>query len=134
MTPPPTFTGIQLTSNLRLLERLRFWAPPNPAEWIVVNDAAAQTYKKLEDVSSDIAAKEVELELLKRERYALDKQLQLCQCFYAPIRRLPYEILHEIFSLCTLESLLVVSTKQRMRSNIPPMTLERVCLTWHTLV
>ncbi|KAJ6493416.1 hypothetical protein C8R45DRAFT_825130, partial [Mycena sanguinolenta] len=98
--------------------------------------------------SADVVSYDTEIERLKQtlgrlvsERDALQRHIDKCRSVFAPVRRLPREVLAKIFALCASPPLLCSDGTQ----SIPPAVsmsfgqshlkrLLHVCSAWHTIV
>ncbi|KAJ6598591.1 hypothetical protein B0H10DRAFT_1729467, partial [Mycena sp. CBHHK59/15] len=75
----------------------------------------------------DISAIQQVLDRLVAARSTLQVYADKCQSVFSPIRRLPSEVLLEIFNMPTAQ--------ERLRRLAKPhlLNLSQVCSTWHTL-
>ncbi|KAJ6537726.1 hypothetical protein B0H19DRAFT_961923, partial [Mycena capillaripes] len=83
------------------------------------------------------------LERLEVQRQTFQVQYEACSSLLAPIRRLPSEILVEIFGICWesftpyVEDIdlrtLSLSTEMARLAHAPLLTLSQVCLRWHRI-
>ena len=135
-------------------ERVRQWSPLEPAERSFVEEQMKTTQPKrdalnshLADIQAQIDALTSQRDALQKEQDILDQQLLIsCRSLLAPIRRLPAEILLEIFSLLSptiIDCSFVEDDVEWggtgemepiMSHSFPYIALEQVCSTWHQLV
>ncbi|KAJ7437973.1 hypothetical protein B0H11DRAFT_1634368, partial [Mycena galericulata] len=85
----------------------------------------------------EISRLRAQLEIVESDRAALQAHYIACHSFLAPIRRVPAEILTEIFAYCrhhfsTDESLDDEEAKSRLVQG-PLLTLARVCFYWYSI-
>ncbi|KAF8145759.1 hypothetical protein K438DRAFT_1735247 [Mycena galopus ATCC 62051] len=90
---------------------------------------------------ADVARYDIEIERLQAERDALQRYCDECRSVYAPVRRLPPEILAEIFLLCVSPTpILYCDDTQNFPDGPNPATqphllpLLQVCLSWYNTV
>ncbi|KAJ7862109.1 hypothetical protein B0H14DRAFT_3614405 [Mycena olivaceomarginata] len=94
---------------------------------------------ELQRYKDEIAKLETRLEALKTERAVFQAHHDDCRSLHAPIRRLPSEIMAEIFASCwTVRGLFDVekktfSTEIERLANLPLLILSQVCIRWHRI-
>ncbi|KAF8212574.1 hypothetical protein K438DRAFT_1565648, partial [Mycena galopus ATCC 62051] len=89
----------------------------------------------------DVARYDAEIRRLISERDALQRYSDECRSIFAPVRRLPPEILVEIFTLCSSTPTLYCDGHRSIPNDKADpvgqphlMHLLRVCSAWHTTV
>jgi len=122
------------THNVRHLLETNY--VPSPAEQKSVWDVISAQEEKLSTVSSEIASLKERLIFLETERDSLQESLRLLKGLSSLIRRLPEEILAEIFvfsSISPIPPLPKYGYDQKSREislDNPPFILFRVCKRW----
>ena len=96
------------------------------AEARLVKEAMAVTRSNTQDLWHEIGTLWDRLESLKEETERWE-EIRQCQAAYlAPIRRLPVEVLSEIFKICCGDGSAIDITKR----SCPPLVLSSVCKIW----
>ena len=96
------------------------------AETRLVKEAMAVTRSNIQDLWHEIGTLWDRLEYLKEETERWE-EIRQCQAAYlAPIRRLPVEVLSEIFKICCGDGSPIDITKR----SCPPLVLSSVCKIW----
>ncbi|KAF8157293.1 hypothetical protein K438DRAFT_1621213, partial [Mycena galopus ATCC 62051] len=90
---------------------------------------------------ANVARYDIEIKRLEAERNALQRYYDECRSVYAPVRRLPPEILAEIFSLCSSPTpILYCDGTQDIPYGPSPVSqpyllpLLQVCFSWYNTV
>ncbi|KAJ6493320.1 hypothetical protein C8R45DRAFT_1212700 [Mycena sanguinolenta] len=86
---------------------------------------------------ADVACYNIEIERLVAERDALKQYCDQCSSVLAPVKRLPIEILVEIFTLCSSTPRLFCDWTQDVSDPVDqphPMNLLQVCSSWYEIV
>ena len=104
-----------------LTELLRSNDPPPE---LATDAATAILLKSMEDLRQI----EAEIELLKEKRNHIQKSIDTCNTILSPVRRLPLDILREIFYHC-----LPTDRNPIMSAAEAPMLLTRVCGLWRSI-
>ncbi|KAJ7451325.1 hypothetical protein FB451DRAFT_1284199 [Mycena latifolia] len=112
---------------IRALLRSHRQLPPDQLSSITGSLSA-----RLACYDDEIAKLEAQLTKLVAERATLRAQYDDCRGLCAPIRRLPTEILGEIFAL-TVASTPTCSLLDRL-AQMPLLILSRVCARWHAII
>ncbi|KAI5828932.1 hypothetical protein K523DRAFT_243374 [Schizophyllum commune Tattone D] len=100
------------------------------AEAQIVKEAMAVTTSNIQDLWHEIGILWNRLEYLKEETERWE-EIRQCQAAYlAPIRRLPVEVLSEIFKICCGNGSAIDITKR----SCPPLVLSSVCKIWRDVM
>ncbi|KAI5899468.1 uncharacterized protein SCHCODRAFT_02483637 [Schizophyllum commune H4-8] len=100
------------------------------AEAQVVKEAMAVTKNNIQDLWHEIGILWNRLEYMKEEADRWE-EIRQCQAAYlAPIRRLPVEVLSEIFKICCGDGSAIDITKR----SCPPLVLSSVCKIWRDVM
>ncbi|KAL1728745.1 hypothetical protein EV714DRAFT_214483 [Schizophyllum commune] len=100
------------------------------AEARLVKEAMAVTRSNVQDLWHEIGTLWDRLEYLKEETERWE-EIRQCQAAYlAPIRRLPVEVLSEIFKICCGDGSPIDITKR----SCPPLMLSSVCKIWRDVM
>ncbi|KAF9042090.1 hypothetical protein BJ165DRAFT_249091 [Panaeolus papilionaceus] len=125
--PLPTSFIPLLTSN----------APPSPADIQLVKDyktgiikQLSESKRKEDDIQSKILELQLELTKVKNSRQPLKKQDHACDIILSPFRRLPDDVIHEVFQHCPIYS---NANEQHTSGKHFPSTLSQVCRRWRKL-
>ncbi|KAJ7478362.1 hypothetical protein FB451DRAFT_1086944 [Mycena latifolia] len=131
----PQATDPQQADFIRELIRSHRQLPPQQLSSIV-----ASLSDELARYDANIANLQDQLTRLISERAALKAQYDACRTVLAPIRRLPAEILGEIFALTSAATFEGYDTDESgsyemdRLAQTPLRTLSQVCARWHTIV
>ncbi|KAJ6484072.1 hypothetical protein C8R45DRAFT_1000099 [Mycena sanguinolenta] len=90
-------------------------------------------------LGADVARYDIEINRLVAERDAQQRYSDQLSSVFAPVRRLPTEILVEIFKLCFSTSILYCDGTQSIPMEVPvglphPMNLLQVCSSWYDTI
>ncbi|KAK7043404.1 hypothetical protein R3P38DRAFT_3347557 [Favolaschia claudopus] len=138
---PRRFTSSLLPTPARLAEldsALR--ANTFPPELSSVQATIVATPAELDRYNSEMKRVKNELQRLKSERRALLSQFEKCRSVFAPIRRLPGELLTEIFAMCRPKELYDLSKTVTPEEELDRIShlhlrqLAQVCSRWNEIV
>ncbi|KAK7058176.1 hypothetical protein R3P38DRAFT_3253155 [Favolaschia claudopus] len=138
---PRRFTSSLLPTPARLAEldsALR--ANILPPELSSVQATIVATPAELNRYNLEMKRVTNELQRLKSERRALLSQFEKCRSVFAPIRRLPGELLTEIFAMCRPEELYELSKTVTPEEEVDRIShshlrqLAQVCSRWNEIV
>ncbi|KAJ6491611.1 hypothetical protein C8R47DRAFT_1121205 [Mycena vitilis] len=140
----------RLTQNVELHKLLRSNEPPTRIQALHCQEIVLSAPGELEQYDAEILRIKTILEEVGRERALLDAYSRLCRYTISPIRRLPAEILTEIFNFFlpevldwpnVISSLASYSTARDAReaelgraANADLLRISQVCPRWHQLV
>ncbi|KAJ7116198.1 hypothetical protein C8R43DRAFT_1078061 [Mycena crocata] len=139
--PSPLLPTLQHTADLRSL--LRSHSLPNRSDQWHFRSIIASSPSDVARYESDIDLLENLLDRLKSERAALQDYTVGCHSLFSPIRRLPNEVLTEIFALCAPELYPYYSSQGTVHSfktsleraaQVHLLRLSQVCCRWHEVV
>ncbi|KAF7358726.1 F-box domain-containing protein [Mycena sanguinolenta] len=132
--PKDGFPEFPESDFIRDLLRSHSTPPPN------ISSTVSFLAEELEKCDKRIAELEEELDRLETRREALAAYHQDCSSLLAPIRRLPPEILTDIFQLCRPSEPDFSRSKSKAYCGIAHLGQEsllwvsQVCVLWHTIV
>ncbi|KAF9553709.1 hypothetical protein CPC08DRAFT_645270, partial [Agrocybe pediades] len=94
----------------------------------IAKEDVRESHKELSRVEAEMQQLEERMERLKEEKKSIQRDLELYSCILAPIRRLPFDMLEEIFLRC----LSTDDTRPSTLTDIEeaPLLLMQVCRTW----
>ncbi|KAJ7703888.1 hypothetical protein B0H17DRAFT_38643 [Mycena rosella] len=121
-----------LAERMRIRALLRSNSQP-PAQ---IHSKISELLAELARFDVQIAKLQAELDQLAARRAPFQAHYDDCYGLIAPIRRLPSEILVEIFRLCWLEPVADVDESalaMKRLANAPLLALSQVCSRWHTI-
>ncbi|KAF8886247.1 hypothetical protein CPB84DRAFT_1685141, partial [Gymnopilus junonius] len=112
-----------------LVELLQNNNSPSTAAQADAKDLMSKPLQKLESKSEEIQSILASLKELEEERNGLDKTIEEYSLILSPIRRIPSELLQEIFYYCLPDHRNpVMSFKEA------PMLLAIICRSWRSIV
>lgn len=132
-------------TEIDLESRTRVWSPLSKLEQISVSSKLSMEEQNMALVEEQLKEYRGKIENLQKQNAASEERriplLSLC----APIRRIPRELLCEIFTWSNLTSILEYKYGYRKNDSssaytswstvtVPCLTLSRVCLAWHNIV
>ncbi|KAJ6492614.1 hypothetical protein DFH09DRAFT_1452512 [Mycena vulgaris] len=130
----------QLTQTVQLQKRLRTNDYPSQSEAIHCAALVSASAGELERYDAEILRLRTSLDQIELDRAAVEDYTRLCRYILSPIRRLPAEILVQIFALCSTDpgGPLVLSTSVAEEigraAKAELMQLSQVCPRWHQLI
>ncbi|KAF4617216.1 hypothetical protein D9613_006233 [Agrocybe pediades] len=94
----------------------------------IAKEDVRESHKELSRVEAEMQQLEERMERLKEEKKSIQRDLEFYSCILAPIRRLPFDMLEEIFLRC----LSTDDTRPSTLTDIEeaPLLLMQVCRTW----
>ena len=130
-----------------IYERVHSWGYPESSEKIRITETRIATQLKIAVLDSEISALQSQIDSRQSQKDILDHQLSRCNSLFAPIRRLPEELLLEIFKHFTpdptslyldhavlCEELNRGGFRMLVLSASPRNVLQQVCRFWKSLV
>ncbi|KAJ7706740.1 hypothetical protein B0H17DRAFT_1001174, partial [Mycena rosella] len=123
---------VPATRAARHLELMTTNAPPEDIELSFIRTIAAETRARLVDLENQISRLEERLQRLGNERILLSSYHVQNQAIVSPLRRMPPEVLGEIFSW-TLPSIQDVLERLRFDMSHSPWVLAQVCSRWRAV-
>lgn len=102
--PLPSVLDVSLQSP-RAQELVSSNLVPSDSEADYFHSLSSQHAQILQDIDAHILKAEAALALLRQERQKIGEEISRCKAIAHPIRRLPGELLCEIFLACVGESL-----------------------------
>ncbi|KAJ3527441.1 hypothetical protein NMY22_g9787 [Coprinellus aureogranulatus] len=102
---------------------------PSERELVQIDSFLQSPKRRLADVSAEIESVQRVLDELQTRKTALSKVIHAHEALKNPIRRLPREVLQEIFLHC-----LPTDHLPTLDNASAPLVLTRVCRAWRTLV
>ena len=128
----------------RIPERLQTWSFPDSSEQDSIANKIAAIQITLDDTTSHISDLLITLEKLREQQNFLQHQLTSCKSLLAPIRKLPLDLLVEIFRLLDFQTTLFIGKHHRredfkdrkavLRWKRAGGSLRSVCSAWNTLI
>ncbi|KAJ3871854.1 hypothetical protein F5051DRAFT_382948 [Lentinula edodes] len=115
-----------------LRESLRCEDAVSSARASEVSSVLVNLEKDIEDCSVEIARLQAQIRSQNTKRDFLHHVKQWGQSILAPVRRLPNEILHEIFAYCMLDDTFTVAKDFGM-SRQPAWVLSSICSKWRKI-
>jgi len=128
-------------------ERVHSWGLPESSEKIRITETRIATQRKIAVLNSKISALQSQIDSRQSQKDILDHQLSRCRSLLAPIRRLPEELLLEIFKhliphpidlylddVNAREELNRGGFRMLVLSTSPRNVLQQVCRLWKSLV
>ncbi|KAJ6603239.1 hypothetical protein DFH09DRAFT_1019247, partial [Mycena vulgaris] len=128
---PDEEVPITLTST-RHRELLNTNEPPLDSEYPFIQSLVSQIRRRLSRHGDKISVLRAQLEQLENEHSSLQKNLARNTAILSPVRRMPHEVLSEIFVLA-LPSRKDALESNRFDANGTPWTLGRVCGQWRSV-
>ncbi|KAJ6552057.1 hypothetical protein DFH09DRAFT_1366446 [Mycena vulgaris] len=116
----------------RHLEFLTTNTPPEGAEITFIREVVSKTGARLADVEAEISRLHSRLQQLEEERISLSRYHAPNKAILSPLRRMPSEILAEIFSW-TLPSVHDAYKRRKFHINNSPWVLTLVSSRWRAL-
>ncbi|KDR83126.1 hypothetical protein GALMADRAFT_57218, partial [Galerina marginata CBS 339.88] len=102
--------------------------PPSEAIIREVKKRLLTPLHELAEITSEIAQLQDRLKYLTERGDTVQKSIDQYNVILSPVRRLPTDVLHEIFYLC-----LPTQRNPIMRASDAPMLLTRICRPWRSL-
>ncbi|KAJ7608028.1 hypothetical protein DFH06DRAFT_1486330 [Mycena polygramma] len=136
------FTSSQILKDpippTALREILRSNVPP-PAKWEArLRDVIQKAPAELDKYDAEIGQLQILVSRLTSERAAISSHLDACRSVFAPIRRLPAELLTEIVEVCASSkngiipaSCTTPAQEMERLAKRPLLELSQVCSLWH---
>ena len=128
----------------RIPERLQIWSFPDSSEQDSITTTIAAIQIALDDTTSNISDLLMTLEKLRERQKLLQHRLASSKSLLSPIRKLPPDLLVEIFRLFDFQTILFigkhhwceefVDRKAILRWNRAGSSLPSVCSAWNTLI
>ncbi|KAL1743127.1 hypothetical protein HDZ31DRAFT_41632 [Schizophyllum fasciatum] len=112
--------------TLKDLDILRTGALLAPSDAERVSDALQTTEIRFNTMEKEIDVLQGLLRQLREQRRRLSRRLHVQRAYLAPVRRLPEEVLAQIFDLCCLENRGLAHIQ-----GCPQLALGAVCKRWH---
>lgn len=109
-----------------LEELLNFTGVPSASDAVHVRVALEQTKSDMEKLDEEIGALESALTRLRNDREVLEKQSQRLEAVFAPVRRLPADVLIQIFHLLS-------TIEIRKANNVALLALCHVSRVWRAI-
>ncbi|KAJ7490977.1 hypothetical protein FB451DRAFT_1552531 [Mycena latifolia] len=116
----------------RHIELMNTNAPPEGAELTFIRAVVAKTDARLADVENEISRLRDRLQQLEDERTSLGRYQASNKVVLSPLRRMPLEVLAEIFSW-TLPSLDDALTRRKFDRSHSPWVLTQVSSRWRAV-
>lgn len=88
----------------------------------------SEPWRRLEETDVEIIRLEALLQELKQKRTEFEQSINRYSNILAPIRRVPQDVLHTIFTHC-----LPTHRNPTMAASEPPMLLTQICRNWRSL-
>ncbi|KAJ7113992.1 hypothetical protein C8R44DRAFT_855803 [Mycena epipterygia] len=106
--------------------------PPEGPELTLIRSVVSKTGARLEHLDDEIARLRVRLRQLEEERGPLTTYHAQNKAILSPLRRMPLEVLAEIFSW-TLPPIRDILNRRRFDAKDSPWVLTHVCCRWRTI-
>ncbi|EDR15535.1 uncharacterized protein LACBIDRAFT_302020 [Laccaria bicolor S238N-H82] len=101
---------------------------PSASEVLDIKDFLTEPLARLSTLDAEIQQLSLTMFVLNHQRHALSKEIEAHRALISPFRRLPLEIMAEIFSHCLpTDHNAVMSVKEA------PLLLGRVCSAWRSI-
>jgi F-box-like len=97
------------------------WSPPNK-QALPSQDEIKRARKAIDELESELKVANQVLEQAKLRFASLTQDLAERRAWIAPVRRLPFEVLSEIFTVCS------------EISHLAPVTITEVCRSWRGII
>ncbi|KAJ7468721.1 hypothetical protein FB451DRAFT_1257130 [Mycena latifolia] len=137
---------VQMTQTVELRKRLRSNDSPSHFEASHCQAIISSSSAELERYDAELFRLKAVLHQIKLDRAAVEDYSRLCRYILSPIRRLPTEILVDIFRLCLFEAEqphhapavdqedAAVEYETRRVAKAELLRLSQVCPRWHRLI
>ncbi|KAJ7683132.1 hypothetical protein B0H17DRAFT_942197, partial [Mycena rosella] len=106
--------------------------PPQDAELVFIRAVVSKTGARLADVEKEISGLRRRLQQLEEERASLSKYQAQNNAVFSPLRRMPPEVLAEIFSW-TLPSLFEATNRPKFDTKHSPWVLTHISSRWRAV-
>ncbi|KAJ6535802.1 hypothetical protein DFH09DRAFT_931658, partial [Mycena vulgaris] len=100
-----------------------------PPETSSFHAIIAEAPSELSRYDSEIERLEAALARVRSERASLESYTDGCRSLFSPVRRLPTELLADIFDMCAPPD-----THELSDTTTPEEEVDRVCSRWHRIV
>ncbi|KAK0436214.1 hypothetical protein EV421DRAFT_1130809 [Armillaria borealis] len=126
---PLSFEAANLTAS-RMDELLKSNNPPLQAERVQLESVIGDGHGLLAGLQERIAQTRAALEVLLDEERRVERTIESCKTIVRPIRRIPEDIVREIFLTCFgIEG----EGKDSLDRNFAPLILSQVCRDWRSI-
>jgi len=102
--------------------------PPSESTILEVRESLKAPLNELQEIETDVKRLEELMEAMKIKRQGIQKTIDDHNIILSPVRRLPPDVLHEIFFHC-----LPTHRNPVMKSSESPILLTRICSLWRSI-
>ncbi|THU96185.1 hypothetical protein K435DRAFT_664919, partial [Dendrothele bispora CBS 962.96] len=106
---------------------------PSPSEITEIRDLLRAPEQELMQIDAEIAKLQSQVAKLQSRRVILDTFVTAHRALLSPIRRIPNEILAEVFVMCLPQSVQSSIYYPSTGVDKAPLIFTRVCKTWRTV-